>query len=218
MPATLRRFLIALVALAVCVTFLVGVTRVDASASRSRPTLLVVGSIVAQAATDLVALKPSGVTVWVASGLGSALCDWTNGYRDPFTHQYKSFSSELAVHDPSAVAIAFSGNPGLSGPAHGCVNANTRYTLDALVASYSQAITQMAIQASATGAAVYLDAVVARNPATALGVYGGTSAAQDYGFNGAPQLNDLLLSLSSGPAGQPTTGTTTPLPPPTSAA
>jgi hypothetical protein len=58
----------------------------------------------------------------------------------------------------------------------------------------------MALQATASGAAVYLEASPARNPATTPGSFRSGGVAE-YGFNGVPQLNQLLLSLAHSPMG-----------------
>ena len=167
-------------------------------------TLLVVGdSLVTQSEADLTQLRPPATFVWIAAGVGSAPCDWAHGYRDPYSHnRFRSLAGELQQYHPQAVAIAFSGNPGLSGPSNGCVDRTDAYTLDQLLASYGQSITEMAMQASAAGAAVYLDAAPARNPATPPGLYQGPGGQPAYDFTGVPQINQLLLTLTTGSSGE----------------
>ena len=181
---------------------LVIVTPTDASAGRAEVAILVVGdSLMVQAAPALTALEPPGVSVRVASGLGTAPCDWVHGYRDISSHRLSSFSAVLRHDQPDEVVLAFSGNPGLSGAAAGCVDASGPYTLSDLLASYRQAIIEMGRQATAAGAAVYLDATPARNPTNPIGPHRGPSQMVQDGFNGVPELNELFLSLAASPLG-----------------
>jgi hypothetical protein len=178
------------------------VTRSDASARPVQPSILVVGdSLISQATPALVALEPPGVGVRVASGLGTAPCDWVHGYRDILSHHQSSFSAALRHDHPDVVVLAFSGNPGLSGTSAGCVNASGPYTLSDLLTSYRQAMIEMGRQATAAGATVYLDATPARNPANPIGPRQDASGMVQYGFNGVPGLNELFLSLASSPLG-----------------
>src|SRR5579875_592817 len=87
----------ALVTLAALTAVVAGLTMASAVAPRAVDrTLLVVGdSVVAQAATKLLGGRPVGTTVWVAAGVGSAPCDWVNGYRNPYYDDaFDSFSRE----------------------------------------------------------------------------------------------------------------------------
>jgi hypothetical protein len=156
--------------------------------------LLVVGdSLIAQSSGKLVGMRPAGSLVSVAGGPGSAPCDWVKGYRNPFYNgAFDSFPQELRLHHPQEVAIVFSGNPGFSGPARGCVDANQPYSLDQLLASYQQSIINLATQADDVGATVYLDAAPARNP----------DAPAVNSYQGVPEINQLLLQLSMSPEGR----------------
>jgi hypothetical protein len=155
--------------------------------------LLIVGdSLMAQSAPKFIADRPLGSAVWVAGGSGSAPCDWVNGYDDPYAEGgFASMAQELQLHHPQVVVIAFTGNPGFSGPSAGCVDATQPYTLDQLLASYQQSLTALATMASQSGATVYLDASPARNPA----------APPSDNYNGVPEINEQLLQLASSPEG-----------------
>jgi hypothetical protein len=157
--------------------------------------LLVVGdSLIAQAGLKLGRLRPADTLVSAAGGVGSAPCDWVNGYRNPFYGgAFDSFSRELQLHHPQEVAIAFTGNPGFSGPAQGCVDTTQPFSLDQLLASYQKSIIDLATQADDAGATVYLDASPARNPAYYPPVNN---------YNGLPEINQLLLELSDSPEGR----------------
>ena len=156
-------------------------------------TLLVVGdSLMAQTASKLIADRPVGTAVWVAGGSGSAPCDWVVGYDNPFSqNSFDSFAQEMRLHHPQEVVFAFSGNPGYSGPAAGCVEAYQPYSLDQLLASYQQSLIALATAADDAGARVYLDASPARNP----------DAPAINNYNGLPAINEQLLQLTTSPEG-----------------
>jgi hypothetical protein len=165
--------------------------------------VLVVGdSIVTQAETQTRSWAPPGSTVWAAGGPGSAPCDWNAGYRDPFTGTWYQFSRLVDRYHPGAVVLSFSGNPGLSGPAKGCVDGASHYSLAALVSSYQSALVSMARYATARGALVYFAGVPPRNPATPPGAYRGNGGSRQYGFNGVPRLNQLLVALAGSAEGR----------------
>jgi hypothetical protein len=156
--------------------------------------LLVVGdSLITQTGMKFVERRPADTFVSTASGPGSAPCDWVNGYHNPFYQgAFDSFSRELQLHHPQEVAIAFTGNPGFSGPAGGCVDTSEPFSLDQLLTSYQQSIIDLATQADDVGVTVYLDASPARNP--------DVPAVNSY--NGLPEINQLLLQLSDSPEGR----------------
>ena len=165
--------------------------------------VLVVGdSIVTQAETQTRSWAPPGSTVWVAGGPGSAPCDWNAGYRDPFTGTWYQFSRLVDRYHPGAVVLSFSGNPGLSGPARGCMDGASRYSLAALLRSYQSALVSMARYATARGALVYFAGSPPRNPATPAGAYRGNGGSHEYGFNGVPQLNRLYVALAGSAEGR----------------
>lgn len=166
-------------------------------------TVLVVGdSLVAQAFSTVRRTLADGVTVVAYGGSGSAPCDWRAGYRDPISGRRFSFGTVLEGDKPGVVALAFSGNAGFSGPAHGCVDADRAYGLAALLASYRVALEAMASAASAAGAMVYLVASPPRNPATPPGRYLGSGDATRYDFNGVPELDQMLRSLADSARGR----------------
>lgn len=165
--------------------------------------VLVVGdSIVSQADNQIRFWAPAGSNVWVAAGPGSAPCDWNAGYRDPFTGTRYQFSQLVDRYHPGAVVLSFSGNPGLSGPAAGCVDSTTHYALGALLASYQRALVSMARYATARGALVYFAGSPPRNPATPPGAYQGKGGSHLYGFNGVPQLNQRYVALAASAEGR----------------
>src|SRR5579884_2611255 len=165
--------------------------------------VLVVGdSIVTQAETQTRSWAPPGATVWTAGGPGSAPCDWNAGYRDPFTGTWYQFSRLVDRYHPGAVVLSFSGNPGLSGRAKGCMDGASHYPLAALLGSYQGALVSMARYATARGALVYFAGSPPRNPATPPGAYLGTGGSHQYGFNGVPRLNQLLVALAGSAEGR----------------
>ncbi len=156
----------------------------------TRDSVLVVGdSLITQAGIALGRDAPAGAHVWVAGGVGSAPCDWARGFDDPFDHGARNwFNDTFDRYHPAAVVFAFSGNPGLSGPAAGCVDVSRPYTLAAVLTSYREAIAAMASYAARRGAVVYLAAAPARNPAV---------PASEAPFNGVPALNALYAELAA---------------------
>jgi hypothetical protein len=163
--------------------------------------VLVVGdSLITQSRTALVDFGPPGAAVTVADALGSAPCDWEHGFIDALTHQRLDYRLELERVKPRYVILMFSGNPGLSGPAAGCVDASRAYSIAGLLASYRRSLTTMADQASQAHAAVYFERPPPRNPAVPVGYDGSTGT--DWGYQGLPALADLLGALAAAaPAG-----------------
>ena len=171
-------------------------------ASPTPRSVLVVGdSVVAQAAAAIQWWTPPGTTAWPAGGPGTAPCDWWDGAANPRSGINDDLRALIRQLHPAAVVLAFSGNPGLSGPLSGCVDANTHYPLSALLASYQTDLVQMARFISASGARVYFAATPPRNPATPPGSYLANGGLAGYGFNGVPQLNDLYQALAASPEG-----------------
>jgi hypothetical protein len=164
-------------------------------AAPRRQSLLVVGdSVAAQAAAPLVKLAPAGTTVSVDAVLpGTAPCDWAHGFTDPFGGGFYSFSDALRKVRPDVVVFMFTGNPGLSGPAAGCVDADSSYTIQQLLATYQTSLTDMANQAVRAGATVYFEAPPPRNPEIPVGY---DSLEQiNLGFQGAPEMVTFYQEL-----------------------
>jgi hypothetical protein len=157
--------------------------------------------VVAQAASSIQWWTPPGTTAWPAGGPGTAPCDWWDGQANPHRGIDDDFRGLVDRLHPSAVVLAFSGNPGLSGTAAGCVNANIHYSLAALLGSYRGDLLGMARFVSASGARVYFDPAPPRNPATTPGVYVANGGVPGYGFNGVTQIDDLYQSLVNSPEG-----------------
>jgi hypothetical protein len=156
--------------------------------------VLVVGdSVIAQSASDLRALAPPGVTVAVAAGIGSAPCDWVHGYVDPYNRTYRRFSLELAKARPQYVVLMFTGNPGLSGPSAGCVDADRPYSAASLTSSYRFPLTDMADEAAAAKAAVIFEQPPPRNPAAPTGF--DPSTASNGGYQGSPFIGALMQQI-----------------------
>jgi hypothetical protein len=126
---------------------------------------------------------------------GSAPCDWNHGFIDPATKQPLSFASILHNDEPDAVAFVFTGNPGLSGPPAGCVDADRDYSLSELLATYQSALTTMADEAVARGAQVFFEAPPPRNPA----VPTGWDPAEDgnHGFQGIRAIATFYKDLAA---------------------
>jgi hypothetical protein len=164
--------------------------------------LLVVGdSVAAQSAEALIHLAPSGTTVSVdAAQPGTAPCDWAHGFTDPVNKKFQSFTDIVAEVRPAVVSFVFTGNPGLSGPAAGCVDANSSYDLPQLLATYKASLTEMADEATREGAIVYFEAPPPRNPASPLGYDPATGV--NHGFQGSSSIasfyHDLAAEKSSG--------------------
>jgi hypothetical protein len=164
--------------------------------------VLVVGdSVITQAATALVDFAPPGVRVTVSAALGSAPCDWAAGFPDPVTKHHDSFRAALARVRPRFVVLMFTGNPGLSGPNGGCVDANHPYDLDQLLGSYTTGLRALALQAGATGATVYLERPPPRNPLSPVGF--DRSTGENSGYQGTQSVADAVRSVaSSAPRGE----------------
>jgi hypothetical protein len=170
-------------------------------AHRPQPnTLLVVGdSIAAQSAEALIHLAPPGATVSVdAAYPGTAPCDWNHGFTDPTDGEFQKFASVLDRVHPAIVAFVFTGNPGLSGPAAGCVDGNRPYDISQLLASYKPPLVEMADQATGAGATVYFEAPPPRNPSVPL--YDPQTGV-NLGFHGTPDMvtfyKDLVATKNS---------------------
>jgi hypothetical protein len=153
-------------------------------------------SVAAQSAEALIHLAPEGTTVHVdAVQVGSAPCDWNHGFTDPTDHEFQSFAKILDAVHPAVVAFVFTGNPGLSGTAAGCVDANSPYDLAQLLASYEAALVQMADKATSAGATVYFEAPPPRNPAVPIG--DDPQKQENRGFHGSPAIASFYESLAT---------------------
>ena len=126
---------------------------------------------------------------------GTAPCDWNHGFTDPTDNEYQSFAKILANVHPTLVAFVFTGNPGLSGPSAGCVDANKPYDLDQLLASYEPALVEMADKATREGATVYFEASPPRNPAVPVGY--DSQKQENRGFNGSPGIASFYEALAA---------------------
>jgi hypothetical protein len=164
-------------------------------------TLLVVGdSVAAQSAEALIHLAPPGTTVSVDAAFpGTAPCDWNHGFTDPTDGEFKSFVSVLDRVHPAFVAFVFTGNPGLSGPTAGCVDANRPYDVSQLLASYEAPLAEMADKATGAGATVYFEAPPPRNPSVPVGY--DPQKDVNHGFQGMPAVatfyQDLVAAKNS---------------------
>lgn len=156
-----------------------------------RSDVLLVGDSLLVAASGAVTDQSAGrarVTVLAASG--ASPCDMWAGYPVPGGGR-ASFRDSLSASRPRAVVLAFTGNPGF--PGTGCVrDATGPYSLDALLAGYRVALTELGRTAAAVGARVYLAATPPRNPDTREG-WDGTV---EHGYNGDSALNRLLAGLA----------------------
>jgi hypothetical protein len=170
--------------------------------NREGPILVVGDSLVLQATNALRSWNLPSVPIIADGGLGSAPCDWENGYTDPLTSHYLKFSDVFQKTQPAAVVFAFTGNPGLESHATGCVNSSGRYSLSTLLANYKRALTEMARYASDHDAQVYISATPPRNPLTPAGAYTGSGGKQEYGFNGVQALNRLYESITRSALGR----------------
>jgi len=197
-----RRALLALAGATVVLLGGAGAARAAAPAVVPDSVLVVGDSIVSQAAAAARYWAPPGSTVWVYGGRGSAPCDWDAGYRDPFSGSWYRFSQVVDRDHPAAVVLAFSGNPGFSGPGAGCVDNRAHYPLSALLASYQRSLVDLARYASARGARVYLDASPPRNPDTAPGAYRGADGSSLYGFNGVAPLDERYAAIAGSAEGR----------------
>jgi hypothetical protein len=157
-------------------------------------------SVAAQSAEALIHLAPEGTTVSVdAVQPGTAPCDWNHGFADPTDHEFQSFAKILDKVHPEAVAFVFTGNPGLSGLAAGCVDANRPYDLAQLLASYEPALVEMADKATSAGATVYYEAPPPRNPAVPVGY--DSQKQENRGFQGSPAVASFYKSLAAKDSG-----------------
>jgi hypothetical protein len=155
--------------------------------------VLVVGdSIADQAATAFKVFAPPGMTVSVAAAPGSAPCDWKAGFAYPASRR-RSLTAALNMAKPQVVIFLFSGNPGLSGPRAGCVDTRRPYRLATLLTGYISALSALVRQASARGAAVYLERPPPRNPALPQGPGPGD---EDWGYQGAPAIAQVLQAMA----------------------
>jgi hypothetical protein len=157
--------------------------------------LLVVGdSVAAQSAEALIHLAPARTTVRVdAVQPGTAPCDWDHGFTDPTDDDFQSFTSILREVRPEVLAFVFTGNPGLSGPASGCVDANKPYDLSQLLASYEPPLVDMANRAVRSGATVYFEAPPPRNPGVPVGY--DPQEQVNHGFQGSPAMASFYEDL-----------------------
>jgi hypothetical protein len=152
--------------------------------------------VAAQSAQALINLAPPGTKVSVdAVQPGTAPCDWDHGFTDPTDGEFQSFTDILRRVRPAVVAFVFTGNPGLSGPASGCVDANSDYDLSQLLASYEPPLVDMATRAVRTGATVYFEAPPPRNPAVPVGYDAQDQAHR--GFQGSPEIASFYRRLAA---------------------
>jgi hypothetical protein len=168
----------------------------DSHGPRTRSLLVVGDSVARQSAQALIHLAPAGTTVTVDTVRpGTAPCDWNHGFTDPTDDKHQEFAKVLDEVHPSVVAFVFTGNPGLSGPAAGCVDANRPYDLAQLLASYEPALVEMANKATSAGATVYFEAPPPRNPAVPVGY--DSQKKENRGFNGSPGIATFYESLAT---------------------
>lgn len=170
--------------------------------NRGGPILVVGDSLVLQATNALRSWNLPSVSIIADGGLGSAPCDWENGYTDPLTGHHVKFADLFQKTHPAAVVFAFTGNPGLESRSTGCIDSSGRYALSALLASYKRTLTLMARYTSDHGAQVYISASPPRNPATPAGAYKGSGGKMEYGFNGVPALNRLYEAMAHSTLGR----------------
>jgi hypothetical protein len=205
LPAT-GRGRIVVVVLALCLTFsawaasLVLAPTATSKSNHRGPILVIGDSLVMQATNALESWNLPSIPIVAHGGLGSAPCDWENGYTDPLSGHYLKFSEVFQKVRPAAVVFAFTGNPGLQ--AKGCVDSGGRYPLSVLLATYQRSLAEMALYASDHGAQVYISATPPRNPATPPGAYRGSGGTMEYGFNGVPGLNRLYEAMAHSELGQ----------------
>ena len=188
--------------LCVWVAALVFTPSSSSGTSGEGPILVVGDSLVLQAANALRSWNLPSVPILGDGGLGSAPCDWEQGYTDPLTGQYVRFSDAFQKSRPVAVVFAFTGNPGLEYRTTGCTDSSGHYALSTLLSSYKSSLTEMASYASDHGAQVFISASPPRNPATPAGAYIGSGGKTEYGFNGVPALNRLHEALARSALGE----------------
>jgi hypothetical protein len=157
--------------------------------------VLVVGdSVAAQSAGALVHLAPAETKVTVdAVQPGTAPCDWDHGFIDPTDEDSHRFADILRKVHPEVVVYVFTGNPGLSGPAAGCVDQKSPYDLSQLLASYEPPLLDMTYRAVRAGATVYLEAPPPRNPAVPVGY--DWQHHVNRGFQGSSAIGEFYKSL-----------------------
>jgi hypothetical protein len=171
--------------------------------AQGKPVVLVVGdSLVAAAASDLTGLAPPRASTVVLAGIGASPCDLWAGYRASalFGGGYLSFRAAISSERPTAVVLAFTGNPGLS--AHACVREPaTAYSLSEILSAYRQSLSAMGAFAAGRGVRVFLSASPARNP----DVPEGWVDSKQQGYNGDPAFNTMMSRLASSHGWQYTT-------------
>jgi hypothetical protein len=141
-------------------------------------------------------LAPHGTTVSVDSVMpGTAPCDWNHGFTDPTDGDFHRFATDLEKVHPAIVAFVFTGNPGLSGTAAGCVDANNPYDLSQLLASYERSLVEMGDKAASAGATVYFEGPPPRNPAVPEGY--DSEKQENRGFHGNPAIASFYKSLAA---------------------
>ena len=165
------------------------------TSAQGTPVVLIVGdSLVAAAATDLTGLSPTRAHTVVLAGIGASPCDLWAGYRasPPFGAGFLSFRAAVLTRRPSAVVLAFTGNPGVS--VHACITRPTAdYSLSEILSTYRRSLKAMGVFASGRGARVFLSASPARNPSVPEGWVGQTQE----GYNGDPAFNAMMSGLAS---------------------
>ena len=163
------------------------------SAQEKRVVLVVGDSLVAAAASDLTALAPPRTATVVLAGIGASPCDLWAGYQASamFGGGYLSFRAAISSEGPTAVVLAFTGNPGLS--AHACVREPaTAYSLSEILSAYRRSLSAMGTFAARRGVRVFLSASPARNPDVPEGWVDG----KQQGYNGDPAFNAMMSGLA----------------------
>jgi hypothetical protein len=182
--------------LVVCCLAILLVSCSGSPSPRSKSLLVVGDSVAWQAAEPLIHLAPEGAAVTVdAVQPGSAPCDWNHGFTDPTNGEFDKFSTIFERIRPSVVVFVFTGNPGLSGPTAGCVDANSPYDLSQLLPTYESSIIPMADMAARAGAVVYFEAPPPRNPAVPVGY--DPQKQENRGFQGSAAIDSFYESLAT---------------------
>jgi hypothetical protein len=195
-PTTVRRRTFLPVVLAVGVLAVLPSSCSTSQGPRPRSLLVVGDSVAAQSAEALIHLAPEGTAVSVdAVKAGTAPCDWNHGFNEPRDNKFQSFAKILDKVHPEVVAFVFTGNPGLSGPAAGCLDADRPYDLAQLLASYEPALVEMADKATKAGAMVYFESSPPRNPAVPVGY--DPQKQENRGFNGTPGIASFYEGLAT---------------------
>ena len=144
----------------------------------------------------MIHLAPEGTKVTVdAVQPGTAPCDWDHGFSVPNGPVFPSFSTILSDVRPTVVAFIFTGNPGLSGPGSGCVDAAKPYDLSELLASYESPLIDMATSAARGGATVYFEGPPPRNPAVPVGY--DVQHQVNRGYQGSPAIVSFYENLAA---------------------